>query len=211
MWSLGCILYEMMTLTRAFTATTLPELVRKVTHAQYTAVTGDVYTRQLVSIVHSLLSKSPSKRPLAKELLANTYIQQAATRFALGSGGEASGGGGGSSSSSNLLEEPEKRSNSTSSDRAAAMAGAIANDDDDMAYTKAEQAATQWLSKVRKGKGGGGGDQDQNSDIQTISHAVEHGRSVAANHPARRVSCVHQGGARDWRRRHQAKKGKTRH
>ncbi|XP_076448658.1 uncharacterized protein LOC143285282 [Babylonia areolata] len=69
-WSLGCCVYEMMTLQYAFHAPSRYQLVGKVVTQQVQPL-PDSYGRSLRSMVLSMLCKDPDQRPDAKELLAS--------------------------------------------------------------------------------------------------------------------------------------------
>ena len=68
MWALGCIVYEMCTLKRAFHSNNLLGLVYKIVQETYEDI-PTIYDGLLREIVNSLLSKSPSQRPTSKALL----------------------------------------------------------------------------------------------------------------------------------------------
>ncbi|XP_028404721.1 serine/threonine-protein kinase Nek8-like isoform X2 [Dendronephthya gigantea] len=72
-WALGCILYEMITLKRAFEALNLPALVKKILTAAVPPVTGK-YSDDLKELVTSLLNRDPEQRPTIKEVLANPLL-----------------------------------------------------------------------------------------------------------------------------------------
>eukprot|EP00041_Stephanoeca_diplocostata_P037459 m.1419703 g.1419703 ORF g.1419703 m.1419703 type:complete len:1947 (-) comp25041_c0_seq7:305-6145(-) len=68
-WSLGCILYEMCTLTKAFTGDNLPALVKRIVDGRYTPI-GDDYSHELRLLVTQMLSRHPAARPAAGTILA---------------------------------------------------------------------------------------------------------------------------------------------
>ncbi len=68
MWALGCIVYEMCTLKRAFHSNNLLGLVYKIVQETYEDI-PTIYDELLREIVNTLLSKSPSQRPTSKDLL----------------------------------------------------------------------------------------------------------------------------------------------
>jgi NIMA (never in mitosis gene a)-related kinase len=68
MWSLGVLLYEMMTFTYPFTGRGPGDISMRVCLGRYTLPTVP-YTNELVSIVRRLLQVNPGLRPTAKELL----------------------------------------------------------------------------------------------------------------------------------------------
>jgi serine/threonine protein kinase len=71
-WSLGCLLYELLTGQPPFRAPSYPAVVRKITRGEYLPLTvdqsGDKKVRELVDW---MLQRDPSKRPTAEELLAS--------------------------------------------------------------------------------------------------------------------------------------------
>jgi serine/threonine protein kinase len=68
MWALGCIVYEMCTLKRAFHSNNLLGLVYKIVQETYEDI-PNIYDGPLREIVNTLLSKRPSQRPTSKDLL----------------------------------------------------------------------------------------------------------------------------------------------
>ncbi|VDK31549.1 unnamed protein product [Gongylonema pulchrum] len=67
-WALGCILYEMACLQRAFEGTNLPAVVNKIVKAQYDQVRGP-YSNELKLLVRDLLKLEPEQRPTARDAL----------------------------------------------------------------------------------------------------------------------------------------------
>ncbi|XP_075928836.1 serine/threonine-protein kinase Nek8-like isoform X4 [Petromyzon marinus] len=65
-WALGCILYELASLKRAFEAENLPALVLKIMSGNFAPV-SDRYSGELRQLVVSLLNLDPSKRPQLSE------------------------------------------------------------------------------------------------------------------------------------------------
>jgi len=57
-WSLGCILYEMLTLKPPFRASSMDGLYKKVTQGEYTKIEGDV-SQDLQKMISYLLSVNP--------------------------------------------------------------------------------------------------------------------------------------------------------
>lgn len=74
MWSLGCMLYEMCSLSYAFEATSLLSLYYKIVKGDYKPL-NERYSDSLVGIVDSLLCKSPEDRPSATNLLNNPFLR----------------------------------------------------------------------------------------------------------------------------------------
>ncbi|XP_053130974.1 serine/threonine-protein kinase Nek8 isoform X2 [Hemicordylus capensis] len=68
-WALGCVLYELCSLKRAFEAANLPALVLKIMSGTFAPV-SDRYSLELRQLVLSLLNLDPSKRPQLNEIMA---------------------------------------------------------------------------------------------------------------------------------------------
>ena len=73
-WSLGCLLYEMMALKHAFSAKTLKSLVVKIIQGVYDPLPQG-YSPQLYSLVAELLAKEPSSRPSLKRILSKDFLR----------------------------------------------------------------------------------------------------------------------------------------
>lgn len=67
MWSLGCVLYETIELRRPFEAVSLPQLVAKITSAEYEPISRR-YTDALDSLVGRMLHRDPAVRPSAQRV-----------------------------------------------------------------------------------------------------------------------------------------------
>ncbi|CAI4221309.1 unnamed protein product [Auanema sp. JU1783] len=67
-WSLGCILYELLELKRAFDGENLPAIVMKITRGQYAEIKRHDES-EVIQLVDSLLNLNENKRPTVKELL----------------------------------------------------------------------------------------------------------------------------------------------
>ncbi|VDM68594.1 unnamed protein product [Strongylus vulgaris] len=68
MWALGCILYEMTCLQKAFEGENLPALVNKIMTCQYAPVRGP-YTTEVKVLIRELLQLDPAARPCAADAL----------------------------------------------------------------------------------------------------------------------------------------------
>uniref|UniRef100_F6XNP5 Serine/threonine-protein kinase Nek8 n=1 Tax=Ornithorhynchus anatinus TaxID=9258 RepID=F6XNP5_ORNAN len=68
-WALGCVLYELASLKRAFEAANLPALVLKIMSGTFAPV-SDRYSVELRQLVLSLLRLDPSQRPQLSEIMA---------------------------------------------------------------------------------------------------------------------------------------------
>ncbi|NWR18483.1 NEK11 kinase, partial [Emberiza fucata] len=74
-WSLGCILYEMCCMNHAFTGQNFLSVVLKIVEGE-TPSLPDTYPSKLNAVLCSMLSKNPSLRPAAAEILKSPYIDE---------------------------------------------------------------------------------------------------------------------------------------
>mgnify|MGYP000095380667 CR=1 FL=1 len=72
-WAIGCILYELCTLKRAFEAPSLPALVMKIMRANY-APPPPIYSNNLRNIISKCLSLEPHRRPNTSQLLCDPML-----------------------------------------------------------------------------------------------------------------------------------------
>ncbi|CAG0897254.1 unnamed protein product [Cyprideis torosa] len=72
-WSLGCVLYEMLTLHRAFEAPTLTALVLKILRGRVAPVPQS-YSEALRNLLLDLLHLEPDRRPSVNSLLASAPL-----------------------------------------------------------------------------------------------------------------------------------------
>ncbi|KAM9811282.1 serine/threonine-protein kinase Nek8 [Syngnathus typhle] len=68
-WALGCVLYELASLKRAFEAANLPALVLKIMSGTFAPI-SDRYSPELRQLVLNMLNLDPSKRPQLNEIMA---------------------------------------------------------------------------------------------------------------------------------------------
>ncbi|XP_037533789.1 serine/threonine-protein kinase Nek8 [Nematolebias whitei] len=68
-WALGCVLYELASLKRAFEAANLPALVLKIMSGSFAPI-SDRYSPELRQLVLTMLNLDPSKRPQLNEIMA---------------------------------------------------------------------------------------------------------------------------------------------
>ncbi|XGW19498.1 hypothetical protein V3C99_003390 [Haemonchus contortus] len=73
LWSLGCVLYELLELKRAFDGENLPAIVMKITKCAYPQI-GSHASAQVKGLVATLLQLNERKRPDTKELLTCPLI-----------------------------------------------------------------------------------------------------------------------------------------
>ena len=83
-WSLGCVLYEMLTLRRAFDgATSISELAFNVLRGNYSSpIDRTKYSASLCDLVTELLEVDPSHRPEVETILRKPFLQDYLHRFA---------------------------------------------------------------------------------------------------------------------------------
>ena len=72
-WALGCVLYELCTLNRAFEAPNLPALVFKIMKGSYQHI-SDRYSPELRQLIRSLLDLDSNRRPNVSQILAQPII-----------------------------------------------------------------------------------------------------------------------------------------
>ncbi|KAJ8288833.1 hypothetical protein COCON_G00014920 [Conger conger] len=69
-WAMGCVLFELLTLTRTFDATNPLNLCVKIVQGNWTMeVNSDVYSSPLIKLVYECLDQDPEKRPTADQIL----------------------------------------------------------------------------------------------------------------------------------------------
>ncbi|XP_017332175.1 serine/threonine-protein kinase Nek9 [Ictalurus punctatus] len=74
-WAVGCVLYELLTLTRTFDATNPLNLCVKIVQGNFTMeMNSDVYSSELINIVYACLDQDPEKRPTADQILDQPVI-----------------------------------------------------------------------------------------------------------------------------------------
>ena len=73
-WSLGCVLYEMICLTPPFKAESMDGLYHKIIKGKYNKI-PEKYSKELNEILKSLFNVNPKERPSCDELLKNSIIK----------------------------------------------------------------------------------------------------------------------------------------
>lgn len=73
-WSLGCIVYELCALKRAFEASNLLSLVSKITEAEVEQI-PTVYSKELSVLIHSMLIKNPDGRASLESIKASPIMK----------------------------------------------------------------------------------------------------------------------------------------
>ncbi|XP_069062164.1 serine/threonine-protein kinase Nek4 isoform X1 [Pleurodeles waltl] len=79
-WALGCCVYEMATLKHAFNAKDMNSLVFRIIEGKPPAMPKN-YSPQLGELIGAMLSKDPSDRPHAKDILKRPYIKHHISLF----------------------------------------------------------------------------------------------------------------------------------
>lgn len=74
-WSLGCCLYEMITLKHAFDAKEMPSLIFQILQGQPLPISPN-YSQDLQNLVYQLLEKQPTKRPSIFDIFQMPYIKR---------------------------------------------------------------------------------------------------------------------------------------
>ena len=74
-WSLGCILYEMVTLRHAFDANSMKGLVLKILRGQYPPIPAN-YSQDLKDLLADMLIKDPLKRPSMRKVLEKEFLSK---------------------------------------------------------------------------------------------------------------------------------------
>ncbi|EGT41248.1 hypothetical protein CAEBREN_03040 [Caenorhabditis brenneri] len=69
-WSLGCVLYELVQLERAFDGESLPAIVMKITQGKLKPM-GEHVSNEVKSLVNTLLETNEKSRPNVSELLGD--------------------------------------------------------------------------------------------------------------------------------------------
>ena len=72
-WSLGCILYEMVTLRHAFDASSMKGLVVKILRGTYPSIPS-CYSQNLRELIDEMLEKDARKRPSVKKILEKEFL-----------------------------------------------------------------------------------------------------------------------------------------
>ncbi|TDH73199.1 uncharacterized protein CCR75_003072 [Bremia lactucae] len=73
-WSLGCILYEMIVLRRPFEASTLPEIFTKICKGEFPPILPS-FSRELRLLVQLMLQQDASKRPSIEDICRFPFVQ----------------------------------------------------------------------------------------------------------------------------------------
>ena len=74
-WSLGCVLYELITFKHAFDASNLNSLAQKIVRGKYSPITNHQYRNDLKTLCYSMLNQVASSSPTLKEILKHKLLQ----------------------------------------------------------------------------------------------------------------------------------------
>lgn len=72
-WALGCILYELVTLRKAFEADNLPALVNKIMQANVKPI-DQQYSKGLEQLLKTMLQLNPDDRPSIEDIMAEPFV-----------------------------------------------------------------------------------------------------------------------------------------
>ncbi|XP_075048163.1 serine/threonine-protein kinase Nek9 isoform X1 [Mixophyes fleayi] len=76
-WAVGCVLYELLTLTRTFDATNPLNLCVKIVQGNWAMeLDNSVYSQELIDVVRACLQQDPEKRPSADEILMRPVLSR---------------------------------------------------------------------------------------------------------------------------------------
>ncbi|XP_034433089.1 serine/threonine-protein kinase Nek9 isoform X1 [Hippoglossus hippoglossus] len=74
-WAMGCVIFEVLTLTRTFDATNPLNLCVKIVQGNWTMdVNSDVYSSALIKLVYECLDQDPAERPTSEQILDQPFI-----------------------------------------------------------------------------------------------------------------------------------------
>ena len=73
-WSVGCILYELLTLRHAFDANSIKSLVYKILKGIPPPV-SEIYSPDVRGLVAEMLTKDPAKRPSIRQILEKPFLK----------------------------------------------------------------------------------------------------------------------------------------
>ncbi|XP_056624561.1 LOW QUALITY PROTEIN: serine/threonine-protein kinase Nek9 [Triplophysa dalaica] len=81
-WAMGCVLFELLALTRTFDATNALNLCVKIVQGNWTMeINSDIYSSDLIKLVYECLDQDPEKRPTAEEVLDRPVISSVRTEL----------------------------------------------------------------------------------------------------------------------------------
>ncbi|KAH7827972.1 putative protein serine/threonine kinase [Monocercomonoides exilis] len=74
-WSLGCVIYELCTLTPPFNATSLPQLNQKICESPIAPLNPLHYSKELFAVISGMMEKSVQRRWTIERILAYPSVQ----------------------------------------------------------------------------------------------------------------------------------------
>ncbi|XP_078464797.1 serine/threonine-protein kinase Nek9 isoform X1 [Lampetra planeri] len=74
-WAMGCVLYELLTLTRTFDATNPLKLCYEIIHGKKQVEIDDQYSKEIKEVVQKCLQQDAEQRPTAEDLLEMSPIK----------------------------------------------------------------------------------------------------------------------------------------
>ncbi|KAJ8306377.1 hypothetical protein KUTeg_016922 [Tegillarca granosa] len=72
-WALGCVLYELASLKRAFEAANLPALILKIMRGTFAPI-SEIYSEDLRTLILSMLHLDPNRRPHINQIMAQPIV-----------------------------------------------------------------------------------------------------------------------------------------
>eukprot|EP01084_Bolivina_argentea_P110553 197367_1 len=79
-WSLGCVMYELINLHRPFEGKHIASLVMAITNAKYKPLRNN-YSLELRNLVESMLSIDPKQRPLTEQILNHKSLRNTKRKY----------------------------------------------------------------------------------------------------------------------------------
>ena len=87
-WALGCILYELCTFNKPFSASNPAALILKIINGKYTPLNeiknGRKYSKELQDMIDNILQKDYLIRPLMKDIISSNIFKEKAILFGFG-------------------------------------------------------------------------------------------------------------------------------
>lgn len=79
-WSLGCVLFELLTLKVPFEGNSMPQLVRNIISGQYRPISSQ-YSQPARDLVRLMLMKDPKQRPGINAILNQPVVRNIISNF----------------------------------------------------------------------------------------------------------------------------------